>query len=65
VAGWEKAINFLVNNPERAKEMGKKGQQLSRETYNYTAFSSEILAHADISIKNSNFQVYSNKYSEV
>jgi len=65
VAGWEKAINFLVNNPGRAKEMGEKGQRLSRELYNCSAFSREILAHADTSIKNSNFQVYSNKFRGV
>ena len=23
--GWEKAINYLIDNPERAKEMGRKG----------------------------------------
>lgn len=65
VVGWEKAINFLVNNPETAKEMGKKGQRLSREMYNSTAFSCEILAHADTLIKNSNFQVHPHKESVV
>lgn len=45
--GWEKAINYLIDNPEMAKEMGRKGQKLSREVFNYIAFSGEILAHTD------------------
>lgn len=51
MAGWEKAINFLINNPHRAKEMGIKGQKLSREVYNYIAFSSEIIKHTDVLLR--------------
>ncbi|TVZ27523.1 glycosyltransferase involved in cell wall biosynthesis [Gillisia sp. Hel_I_86] len=59
--GWEKAINFLINNPQKAKEMGEKGQRLSCDIYNYSAFSNEILTHADTLIKKFNFRVHSNK----
>jgi len=52
--GWEKAINFLIDNPEKAKEMGRKGQQLSRERYNYIAFSEEIIKHSNALLANSN-----------
>ena len=45
--GWEKAINYLISNPEKAKEMGIRGQNLSRKVYNYLAFSSEIIMHTD------------------
>jgi len=45
--GWEKAINYLIDNPEKAKEMGRKGQQLSREVYNYFAFSKEIVQYTN------------------
>lgn len=45
--GWEKAVNYLVENPEIAHEMGRKGQKLSREFYNYSAFSREIVAHTN------------------
>lgn len=40
--GWEKPINYLINNPEKAKDMGRKRQKLSRKRYNYFIFSGEI-----------------------
>ncbi len=45
--GWKKAITYLIENPEIAQEMGRKGQKLSREVYNYTSFSNEIISHAN------------------
>ena len=47
IQGWEKAINYLIDNPEIAEEMGRKGQKLSREIYNYIAFSNEIIVHTN------------------
>lgn len=32
-----KAINFLINNPEEAKKMGRNGQHLVSQTYNWNA----------------------------
>ena len=40
--GWEKPINYSINNPEKAKNMGRKRQKLSRKRYNYFTFSGEI-----------------------
>lgn len=31
---WEKAIRFLVNNPEEAEKMGHKARELAERTYN-------------------------------
>jgi len=47
VKGWEIAVNYLIANPEKAREMGEKGQKLSREVFNYQAFCNEILTHAN------------------
>jgi len=33
---WEKAIRFLVNNPEEAEKMGKKARELAEKTFNIT-----------------------------
>jgi glycosyltransferase involved in cell wall biosynthesis len=37
---WEKAIRFLVNNPEKAEEMGRKARELAERSFNL-----EICAH--------------------
>ena len=37
---WEKAIRFLVNNPEEAEEMGRKARELAERSFNL-----EICAH--------------------
>ena len=47
VKAWEKAVNYLIDNPEKAKAMGRKGQELSRERYNYIIFSEEIIKQAN------------------
>ena len=51
VNGWEKAINYLILNPEIAIEMGKKSQKLSRDIYNYISFSKELLQHTNTLLK--------------
>ena len=51
VSGWKKAINNLISNPEKAKEMGIRGQNLSRQIYNYIIFSKEIIKHTDVLLR--------------
>ena len=63
--GWEKAINYLIDNPERAKEMGEEAQKLSREIYNYIAFSNEVLTHVDVLVKSHEHLVDQNERSEI
>lgn len=36
VEGWIKAIEFIMNNPDKAREMGERGRELARTTYNDT-----------------------------
>jgi len=43
VNAWQKAIQFLTENKDAAKEMGKKGRELSEKTYNLEAFTKEIV----------------------
>lgn len=40
--GWKDAINYLIENPTLAKEMGKRGQNLVKNRYNYQLFSKEL-----------------------
>lgn len=34
VEGWRKAINFILDNPDKALEMGRNGRRLAEERYN-------------------------------
>lgn len=43
VTGWMCAINFLMENPEKAKEMGEKAYQLAKGKYNDELFVSNLL----------------------
>ena len=42
VEGWTKAINYLTENPEIAKEMGLKGRKFVDEKYNLLLLTSSI-----------------------
>lgn len=44
VSGWRKAINYLIDNPDQAKVMGRKGRDLCERVYNIKLFS-EKLSH--------------------
>ena len=45
VAGWENAVNYLIDHPQEVKEMGNRAKQLCKNIYNYELFSQEILGH--------------------
>ena len=42
---WEKAIMYLYNNPQIAKEMGEKGKKLVQTNFNYKLFCNELENH--------------------
>lgn len=39
---WEKAIRFLVSNPEEAEEMGRKARELAERTFNLENCAHEV-----------------------
>ena len=39
---WEKAIRFLVSNPEEAEEMGRKARELAERTFNIENCAHEV-----------------------
>ena len=39
---WEKAIRFLVSNPEEAEEMGRKARELAERTFNLENCAREV-----------------------
>lgn len=43
--GWIAAVNYLTNNPDKAKVMGERALELCMQKYNYDLFSTEILEH--------------------
>lgn len=43
VAGWERAINYLLENPEETEAMGRRALKLVEERYNYRLFTEEII----------------------
>lgn len=43
VQAWIKAIRYISENKEAAREMGKKGRQLSERIYNLEAYTKEIV----------------------
>jgi len=47
VDGWINAVNYLINHPDEAKEMGNRAKQLCKNKYNYELFSQEILGHLE------------------
>lgn len=42
VEGWVKAIQFMIEHPEEAKQMGKNARKLAEKHFNLERFSSEI-----------------------
>lgn len=40
--GWKNAIEYLFNNPEKAKEMGRKGRELCEKRFNLDIFAGEV-----------------------
>lgn len=44
VDGWEKAVNFIADNPDRAMEMGRKGRLLAERLYNIERCAADVAA---------------------
>ena len=42
-AGWERAIRYIVEHPEEAKEMGRKGRLLAEKYYNVEQCAREVI----------------------
>jgi glycosyltransferase involved in cell wall biosynthesis len=42
VRGWRDAIDYLTANPEKARDMGKRGRELCETRYNLDRFSSQL-----------------------
>jgi glycosyltransferase involved in cell wall biosynthesis len=43
VNGWKHSVNYLINNPDEAREMGERGRFLCEKKYNYNLFSKEVI----------------------
>jgi glycosyltransferase involved in cell wall biosynthesis len=55
VNGWKHSVNYLINNPDEAREMGERGRFLCEKKYNYNLFSKEVIKHIKmISLINQN-----------
>ncbi|TAF06984.1 MAG: glycosyltransferase [Nostocales cyanobacterium] len=42
VKGWQQAVAYLLEHPEEAQEMGKRGRILAEQKYNLENFSSQL-----------------------
>ena len=42
VQGWRNAINFLMDNPIIAKNMGENARRLAEKSFNLEVFSKEV-----------------------
>ncbi|MDZ7962181.1 MAG: glycosyltransferase family 4 protein [Aulosira sp. DedQUE10] len=42
VKGWQQAISYLLEHPEEAQEMGKRGRLLAEQKYNLENFGSQL-----------------------
>ena len=42
VEGWTKAITYMQEHPEEAKEMGRRGRRLAETKYNDTLCAAEV-----------------------
>ncbi|WP_319590298.1 glycosyltransferase [uncultured Draconibacterium sp.] len=42
VQGWEDCVNYLIENPDEAREMGERGKYLCEKKYNYKLFSNDV-----------------------
>lgn len=45
VNGWKDQINYLINNPDEAREMGERGRYLCEKKYNYNLYSDNVIKH--------------------
>ena len=45
--GWHQAMQYLIDHPEEAREMGERGQKLCQDKYNYRNFSKSLAYHLD------------------
>jgi glycosyltransferase involved in cell wall biosynthesis len=43
VQGWKDRVNYLVKNPDEAREMGERGRWLCEKKYNYNLFSDNVI----------------------
>ena len=43
VEGWKDRVNYMINNPDEAREMGERGRYLCEKKYNYKIFSDELV----------------------
>ena len=44
VNGWRQSVNYLIDNPDEAREMGERGRFLCEKKYNYKLFSNEVIS---------------------
>lgn len=44
VSGWRQAIQYLLDHPDEALEMGERAKFLSKTKYNYSQFSNNVIA---------------------
>lgn len=42
--GWQKAVEYIANNPEKAQEMGRKGRRLAERLYNIERCTADMAA---------------------
>ncbi|BAY34003.1 putative glycosyl transferase [Nostoc carneum NIES-2107] len=42
VKGWQQAVNYLLEHPEEAQEMGNRGRILAEQKYNLEIFGSQL-----------------------
>ncbi len=42
VDGWEKAVNYIIQNPDKAREMGENGRRLAQSLYNIERCTADI-----------------------
>ncbi|MBD2167199.1 glycosyltransferase [Calothrix membranacea FACHB-236] len=42
VKGWQQAVNYLLEHPKEAQEMGKRGRILAEQKYNLEIFGSQL-----------------------
>ena len=43
VQGWKDRVNYMIENPDEAREMGERGLYLCRKKYNYQLFSKNVI----------------------
>ncbi|HYQ58370.1 MAG TPA: glycosyltransferase [Draconibacterium sp.] len=42
VRGWKEGVNYLIDNPDQAREMGERGKYLCEKKYNYKLYSDDV-----------------------